>query len=617
MSILAIEVGPEASRARVASMLDSTAGTGSWDAVDLHAEAGMVMGARARWTVPEDEKRPAVIDDRARGLVLGWDGRLDDRASLVGALGVSSELSSAALALEAFARWGDDAPRHLIGDFVFVVFDRASRRLFVARDRFGIRPMYWLELPQGGVRLSSDERALFAHGDLTPRPNLRVLSRALAGAAVLRRDTLREGVRVIPAGTSLAIVDGRAVEARYYTPDPGGVDESLSRADHLERIRAALEASIADRIRGRWPIASQASGGLDSSTVIAIASRQLARQDRPPPLLLHMRCAALACDEHRFAKAVADRVGAELVVEDGSDAVYEPSAPREIDLGGPWCAPYAALYGEAVRRGARVVLTGEGSDELQLRHGLEVDDALVRSSWLEAASFAGLFDEPLAKASWARLARAALRTRAPRALRDWRASRRRPPALPPWLSEDAKRWALEGLSELEEMQRSVPHPSPLRRAACMELTSTVGMTLIMQEVQAFATHHGVELSHPFLDLRVVDAFMALPTRLRTDPDLIKPSLRAVMEGELPTEVLWKARPTDYTELHASAWSAPSGAWICLARSSKLARLGLVNADAFGAAVEDAFANALDGTALSSDVTNALELEGWLDRRLGH
>ncbi|MBK6517847.1 MAG: hypothetical protein IPG04_27940 [Polyangiaceae bacterium] len=250
MSVLVVEVGEGASAARVSLMLDAAAGVGSWDAIGRHAEPGLALGVRARALGPEDERHGGVALDDERGLVVAWDGRIDDRAATCRALALEPGAPSARVALEAFARWGERAPAHLLGDFAFVVFARRDRALFIARDRVGVRPLYALTLPSGVVRLSSSERALFACSDAVEHPNLRALASALAGAAVLKTETLRAGVEVIPAASTVWLRAGARSARVYYRPDPGAVDTKTSRQGHSERVSAALELAVADRGAG-------------------------------------------------------------------------------------------------------------------------------------------------------------------------------------------------------------------------------------------------------------------------------------------------------------------------------------------------------------------------------
>lgn len=605
MTAFAIEAGPDPIDAgAVRGRLERLRGQGGWDTDEVHSEPGLVIAARARWLVPEDEGRDAVAVDETRGLVAVWDGRLDNRDDVLAALRAAAGSSPAEVAIAAFAKWGDEAPRHMLGDFAFAVFSRAERRLYVTRDILGIRPLYY-GVARGNVRVASSERAICGDDALPCRPNARVLSAALAGAAVLDEETLYEGVRPVHAASTLVVRNGSTSLTRYPTFDLDHVDETISRADHVARARLALEHAVASRIRGHRPVASQASGGLDSSSVIAIAAHQLREAGQAPPLLLHMRAEGMTCDESRFARSLAARVGAPLIEADARDVSFGPQTVEgEVDLGGPWCGPYRELYREASKSGARVVLTGEGSDEIQLRHGLEIDDALRRSSWLEAARFAGLVEQPLSRTGWKKIGVAMRRSIAPRRV-ERRVRAAREAQLPTFLTPAARRAALEGLERLERRDENRP---PLREALGRELRSTVGMTLILQEVQQFASFHGLELAHPFLDRRVVEVFLAMPAKVRASFDTYKPVLRSAMAQDLPPAVLWRFPPTDYTELHERAWRTKREEWIALARSSRLADLGLVSGDAFLRSVGEAF----DGE-LTADVTNALELEGWLAR----
>lgn len=608
MSIFVLEIGPRARLANVEVALASGLGVGPWDTDETSTREGFAARARARFIVPEDEGSRCILEDRDRRWTLLWDGRLDDRRELIDSLGATASASDASLAALAFAAWGVEAPRRLIGDFAIARFDHVEGTLLLARDRLGIRPLYFIELPEGGVRVATSERALFAPRDVPEQPNLRLLAQAVAGVAVLDRETFRVGVRVVPPASVLTIRAGRATAERYWSPDPDCVDERSSPAEHVARVRSALEAAVVSRIRGRWPVAAQASGGLDSSSCIAIASPWLARHGRPPPLLLQMSCPGLACDESRYAASLAKRFGAPLLQAEA--AAFDPDQVGNVDLGGPWCVPYGRLFDSARERGCRVVLTGEGSDELQLRHGLELEDAIVRRDPLDALRFSGAWEDPLSRRAWSRLVRTAVRARMPPPLRARRARRAFERSLPDYFTTRSSRWALEGYEDIERATRELAHPSPLRRAVCMELSSTTGMTLILQELQLFAQDRGVELVHPFLDMRVVDAFMALPARLRLSFDIIKPTLRAAMEGALPPEILWRYPPTSYVELHERAHRERAEPWLEMTRPSALAQLGLVDPKRFPRAAEAALRGEED---LGVDLAYALAIEAFLRR----
>ena len=351
-----------------------------FDRLDEHRERGLFVGVASYWTEPEDEGASSVIADDERGLVLAWDGRIDARAELLRELTAPPGSTGAQLALQAFRRWGSRAPEHMLGDFAMVVVERESGRVFAARDRFGLRPLTHAR-QRGGRVLASDERLLFALG-VGRAPDVEALGRFISRVYVPTTDTLYRDVRNVLAGGTLEIDGEHVRERRYFEPN---VDErKLPDREHLERVRAALTVAVADRSRGRRLVASDASGGVDSSTIVALLAKQLRSAGKQPPLLLHMRCTDMPCDESRFARSLARHVGAPLFEAEGAGTHFGPSAIPELDIPDVWCGSTHVLHEEARGRGARVCFTGQGSDELQFRY-LLVDDALATGAWLDAA----------------------------------------------------------------------------------------------------------------------------------------------------------------------------------------------------------------------------------------
>lgn len=606
MSLLVAELGPDIGNTNLQHLADAARGEGKWDRTSSYEGPSFRALCLERWQTPEDSKPHSAVWVRDHQVVV-FDGRIDDRARLIRDLHAPPDATSAELAGRAFERWGHAAAKQLIGEFAFLIFDRDQ--LTLVRDRLGIRPLYALQLGSRW-RIASAEPCLFADGALKESPSPRMLARAIAGVAVTSSETLREHVRVVPAASITMLPSW--TESRYYEPDPGGVLD-LPEREHIDRIRGALDLAIADRIRGPYPIAAQQSGGLDSSTTVALASLQLVQAARPAPVLLHMRASGLPCDERSYARAMAAQYGATLLEAEGARPFRPSSVTHYVELGGPWCEPYAELYRGA--RDARVVLTGEGSDELQLRHGSEVDDAVLRRSWIEAARFAGVVEDPTSLQGWKVLGRALLRERlSPQRLRG-RAVARASKRLPSYLTSRARDDAMEAQIQWLDRLDAPKHESPLRRAVCAELTSTPGMTLILHELQQFASAMGVELSHPFLDARVVDAFAALPAHLRLAADIVKPTHRKMMEGLLPPGILWRYPPTDYTSLHESAHRLAGAEWRHLLLSPRLADVGVVDGAKFAQAGREML-DALDRRecgVLTLDLAYAFAAEAWLNR----
>ncbi|MBL8742223.1 MAG: asparagine synthase, partial [Myxococcales bacterium] len=369
-----------------------------------------------------------------------------------------------------------------------------------------------------------------------------------------------------------------------------------------------LRVAVADRSRGTRLMAADASGGVDSSTVVALLAERLRKAGREPPLLLHMRCVGLTCDEGRFAQSLARHVGAPLFEVDGAPVRFGPEGIAELDMDDVWCGPSHALHSEAHRRGARVCFTGQGSDELQFRF-LLVEDALATREWMQAARFAGLFEEPHRRSSWMKLVRAGLRTWGPKGWFRDRDERRAADRLPAWLASRGRQAGLEGLRVLARFPDSHPSSSPLRRVTHAELVFSQQTSIFAQAEMSFGRAHGLELLQVYCDARVVSAFLSLPTRMRASYEIAKPTLRAIAQDLLPPALTWKYPGMDYAPFLHAGWLRARAEWTEIGRGTELENLGLVDGAKLRAATESGF---LSGQ-LDWDVHNALRAEAWLRR----
>jgi len=612
MSFLVVAAHPGAEHLDLEPML--RVGGRGWDAIDSHRQPGFSCAIAARWTVPEDEGQSAVVVDPDSGRILVWDGRLDDRAALSTALELDSTASTPALLLRGFRKWGDDLPRRLLGDFAFLIFDPFANVIFAARDRLGIRPLVYTRVA-GGLRFASEERALLAMRDVSAAADEASAARFIVYAFAARKNTLYERIKPVPHGSWLEVGGARERSGVYYRPDPWKIDERSSDKDFAAQLREAVDLAVACRTRGSRLVGVMASGGLDSSAIAVLLGEHSQRAQRPPPLLLHLRCAGFGCDELRLVEQVATKIGSRVVVAEGAERVFSPDDGQEIDLPDTWTGPYGELYEAAAAAGCRVVLTGEGSDEVQGWHGSEVEDAFGRRSLTDAARFSGLFDEPADLGRWRRFTTAGLRSWVlPRSFLERRARGRRD--IPAWLTPKGRALADAGLDELAEHDREVGHPSRLRRAICSSLLWSTSLTWSYSNVRRFASRHGVDLALPFLDARVVDLLLTMPARLRTSFDMIKPLQRRAFEGKIPVGLLWNQQSADYTEFHRRAWVAAFDGWVNLPKTSRLADLGLVDKGALAAEaarVMGEWSATPPGGRLNlrAPVINALQLEAWL------
>ena len=227
--------------------------------------------------------------DRGTGFAVAADARLDDRGALCDALGVPhaerAGLDDADILARAWARWGRDCPDHLLGDYAFAVWDRRARTLFCARDPVGARPFYYAETTHGFVFASAVEAVLAAPG-VDDR-----LDESTVATWLVRRNPLSNTrtffamVRKLPPGHALTVAGAAPPRLhRHWRPERAPRAGRASDDAYADEFLDLYARAVRDRLRGPDPVGAHLSGGLDSSTMVVLAARELRREGRPPPL---------------------------------------------------------------------------------------------------------------------------------------------------------------------------------------------------------------------------------------------------------------------------------------------------------------------------------------------
>lgn len=273
--------------------------------------------------------------------------------------------SDSEIALHLYEESGTHCLSRLRGEFALVLWDEPNQMLIAARDRFGVKPLYYAE-HGGNLYLASEAKALFAAG-VTARWDYESFFQV--NYIQFDQDrSLFDGVYQVPPGHYLLATPGRLQVVRYWDIDYPRIGESPDGAadrEHVERMRAALDESVRIRLRADVPVGCYLSGGLDSCAILGVASRF-----HPEPIkAFTLSFDTAEYDEEAVAREMASHCGAEFfplpitqtqLADNFADAV----AHSEIVAANPHgVAKY--LLSEMVRdHGYKVVLTGEGSDEI-------------------------------------------------------------------------------------------------------------------------------------------------------------------------------------------------------------------------------------------------------------
>ncbi|WP_334164476.1 asparagine synthase (glutamine-hydrolyzing) [Phenylobacterium sp.] len=421
---------------------------------------------------------------------------------LAGRLGTGSDFEPL---LHIYAQEGPAAFDRLRGMYALCLIGNDGRA-WLARDPFGIKPLYVLE-HDAGLAFASEPRAFFAAGLVAPELDEDAARELLAFNYTLGETTIFRGLRRLAPGEVLEVTDGRIVDARARASLPVGRDSADDEATLLRRLDAVLEDSVRVHQRSDVPYGLFLSGGIDSAAIATLMARL---NERPVTAFTCGFDAPGAKDERAQAEKVARALDLDWRETSFGEEDFWRILPQVAWALDDPTADYATLptykLAEAARGTLTVVLTGEGGDELFGGYGRY--RRALRPAWL-----GGRAAEP--------------RPGDPAVLARWREAARAPKGL---TSLQAAQWG--------DVATWLPNDLLLKLDRCLMA-------------------HGLEGRTPFLDPEVAAFAFPLPDRFKVRGRYGKWLLRKWLEGACPAAEPW-ARKQGFT-VPVEAWIAPRAA----------------------------------------------------------
>ncbi len=479
-------------------------------------------------------RQPILNEDGTMALVANCEiyNQLDLRRELEAQGHRFSTHSDAEVILHLYEQQGVDGFDRLRGMFAFAIADRRRGRVVVARDPFGIKPLYYAETAQGVV-FASELRAVLASGLVERKIDLQGLWQYLTFQYVPDPGTLIKGVHTLPPYHCLIVSERTAVVSPYgelsFAPDP-----AISLADATAEVRSVLRRSVQAHLMSDVPCGAFLSSGIDSSTVVA-----LMREVGPVSTFsVGFEEASVAQSELAEARATAEALGTDhhevLISPDRyADDLARMVWYQEGPVADP-AAPGIFFLTEVARSEVKVLLSGEGADELfggypiyreplslsalsglppalrrQLRGlgmrlpvGMRGRSLLLRGSQTLEERYVGgakMFSED-----------------AKRALVHWSGSE------PPIASTDLTAPVYQRFSDLD---------GPTRMQQ-LDLSFWLAGDILMK-ADKMSMANSIELRVPFLDREVFDVARRLPTQLKLSDGTTKHVLREAMRSIVP------------------------------------------------------------------------------------
>jgi asparagine synthase (glutamine-hydrolysing) len=343
-------------------------GAGLWCAPD----APVFLGHR-RLAIIDHEGGAQPMWDAAGEICVVYNGEiynhLDLRRSLENAgHRFRTTHSDTEVLIHGYRQWGEDLPSHLNGMFAFAIYDRVRRRLMLARDRFGEKPLY-VYRRAGCLAFASELSALLRHADIPASVEPRAVQKFFAWGFVPAPNALYRNCRKIPGGTMLIYcLDDDSLRERRYWRFSIVPDESLSDRDAprlAEELRGLLVQSVRRRLMSDVPLGLFLSGGIDSAAVLAASMRSLSAE--------HISTFTIgftepSFDESLFARSLAQQFGVShheqvLNLAEAVDLLPEVLGRLDEPLGDASILP-TYLLSRFARGSVTVALSGDGGDEM-------------------------------------------------------------------------------------------------------------------------------------------------------------------------------------------------------------------------------------------------------------
>lgn len=506
--------------------------------------------------------------------------------------------------LAAYAQWGTDCLPRLHGMFAFALYDQAQRTLFLARDRLGVKPLFYTALSDGSVAFASELKALLVHPLLRRVPNERAVEDYLAFGYVPDDRSIVQGVRKLAAGHHLTLRsdDGLPEPCRWWDVD--FTQRSKASVGELEEeLLAIMREAVTSRMVADVPLGAFLSGGVDSSSVVAL----MAESSRRAVTTCSIGFDEAGLDESSYAKAIAERFAtdhhARTVGVGQFDQIDRLAAIYDEPFADASALPTLSVC-ELARKHVTVALSGDGADEAlagyrrQVFHVAEervrgLLPASVRTPLLGGLGAiypkADWAPRPLrAKTTLLSLARTgeegyadALSVTGPDARRA--------------LYSDGMRGVLgeyRAEERLIRLMRDAPARSGLDRAQYADLKFWLPGDILTKTDRA-SMAVGLEAREPLLDHRLIEFAARLPENMRVRRGQGKWIMKSAMERYLPQDILYRPKMGFVTPISAWFRGPLAGAARAISTRSALARSGWFDGEALSRIAEEHIAGRRD------------------------
>ncbi len=529
----------------LAKMADSIAHRGP-DGTSIVRLRHIGMGHSMLQTTPESLQEILPVTDPESKLTITADARIDNREELLNQLGIVAgrDLPDSSLILYAYKKWGTESFIRLVGDFAFAIWDPRRQLLTCARDYIGVKPFYYHHSPDHFL-FSSEIMQIAENPDIPLQPNEEMVGENLSFSFRSQTETLFENIYRLAPGHFLKVSPGKLVIKKFWTLQHSKRIWYKNNVDYSEHFLEIFHTAVKSRLRTIGPISAELSGGLDSSTVVAMASKILGLQNRHPPETYAMVFPGLRFNEQNYIDSVSAKLGLPVQCIDSQHYrqpdwtaqvtnSYEPPDMPNLSIRAP-------LIEKITDSSSRIVLSGIGGDEWFTGSGYPYLDLIKGGKFKDLKK--ELYHSFRRNKSFT-LKRILLEMGWPVTPKFIRRAfcKTAPSSLPPWIPDTF----ITKTDLRKRLQESDPRIqlSKLSNLLPFSILNTGGEVFFLETMDRYHSRNNIEYRSPFLDRRLAEFAVAIPEYQRQKCSEIKVLLRNPSIPLLPETV---RRRTDKAE----------------------------------------------------------------------
>lgn len=534
-------------------------GAGQWLLEEDSNGIGVGIAHAALHTNAEARESTQPLQSECEQCVVAFDGYVSNweelRTQLLADGALLRDSSDAELLLQAYMKWGADCPRHVDGEYAFVIWDARRKTAFIARDHHGLRPLYYCWQDRRLI-VASELQVVRNAMTRSPPLNKGYLAEIMANSPCSNSETVWQGVERLPAAHfMIAGSAGRQIQ-RYWSVPQHVTIRYRSTADYVDHYRSVLTESVRRASRTDCMLAAELSGGLDSSATYCMAHKLLNEGTLPAPSIAGYTCTAASgsmADEVEYARDAARFAGGalrEVPLFQPALEWFASQSARSVNIPNYTNGADSTDLERAMHTdGCRIAMNGIGGDQWLDGSELFVHDSLKSGDWhglwtgvkadMPSRGIVGAMAFALRQSlvaclpdSWRRayhrrrLERAGLQT-------------------PFWLSRELQALAAE---RLEQFERCQPNARMARIKQAKHANAQFQLAIELMEQQRASS--GIEGRSPMLARAFIEFSAQTPEHIRFRGGTTKFVHREAMQGLMPQSIVKREDKAVFPETNA-------------------------------------------------------------------